>query len=187
MADGGRYRRRSHATFSMTPDRIEINAQRPHYQSRESNTLNGGVDRWFDIVSMEVSDGAVITEILGVCRSLLGRLEARSASESLFVEMHQFRTEPSPLGTAKPTPEGMHRDGVNWVCIFLVDKLNIKYGTTRIANNNGLCVGRVNLDHALDAVFIDDRRVKHYVTPIRRIISPSPGHRDVLVLTFDKR
>jgi hypothetical protein len=42
MADGGRYRRRRHATFAVGPEGIVRKAHQPHYQSRDYNMLNGG-------------------------------------------------------------------------------------------------------------------------------------------------
>ena len=47
MADGGRYRRRRHATLTITPDEIVRKPHQPHFQSRDYNQLNGDVQRWF--------------------------------------------------------------------------------------------------------------------------------------------
>ena len=48
MADGGRYRRRRHATFALSENGIVRQNHQPHYQSRDYNTLHGGIERWFD-------------------------------------------------------------------------------------------------------------------------------------------
>src|SRR5262245_33421165 len=39
MADGGRYRRRRHATYRVTADAIQRKPHEPHYQSLEYNPL----------------------------------------------------------------------------------------------------------------------------------------------------
>ncbi|MFH9726834.1 2OG-Fe dioxygenase family protein [Streptomyces sp. NPDC017254] len=48
MADGGRYRRRRHATLSAPRASADyvVEEHRPHYQGLDYNTLNGGVARW---------------------------------------------------------------------------------------------------------------------------------------------
>ena len=50
MADGGRYRRRRHATFACRDGVLTRQPHQPHWQSRDYNPLNGDVQRWFDPV-----------------------------------------------------------------------------------------------------------------------------------------
>ena len=48
MADGGRYRKRRFAVFAADGRRgIARKPHQPHYQSRDYNSLNGGIERWF--------------------------------------------------------------------------------------------------------------------------------------------
>src|SRR3546814_11027626 len=47
MADGGRYRRRRHATFACDQDGFTRMPPQPHFPSRDYNPLNGDVQRWF--------------------------------------------------------------------------------------------------------------------------------------------
>jgi hypothetical protein len=56
MADGGRYRRRRHAVLALTDGEVRTLPPRPHYQSRDYNSLNGGIERWFAQVQPEVVD-----------------------------------------------------------------------------------------------------------------------------------
>ena len=51
MADGGRYRRRRFRGVSRArPKAIVRKPHQPHYQSRDYNPLNGGIERWFEPV-----------------------------------------------------------------------------------------------------------------------------------------
>jgi hypothetical protein len=45
MADGGRYRRRRFAAFAVSAQSIARKPHQPHYQSRDYNPLNGGIER----------------------------------------------------------------------------------------------------------------------------------------------
>ena len=54
------------------------------------------------------------------------------------MELHQFRIEARAGQIGQPTPEGLHRDGVDWVLVVLVDRRNVESGVTSI----------YDLDHA---------------------------------------
>ena len=49
MADGGRYRKRRHATFrAPVSGAITRQPHQAHYQSLDYNPVNGGIERWFE-------------------------------------------------------------------------------------------------------------------------------------------
>src|SRR5690349_21769822 len=55
MADGGRYRRRRFGVWKAGKQgAIERGAHQPHYQSLDYNTLNGGIERWFEPIKPEI-------------------------------------------------------------------------------------------------------------------------------------
>jgi hypothetical protein len=185
MADGGRYRKRRHAVFAITPlggagGMIRQPAQ-PHYQSRDYNTLNGGIERWFEPVTEAVGTSRSMTAILAFCRTLFGR--AGSAG-SWHVEVHQFRIEARSGQEGRPTPEGMHRDGVDYVLVLLVNRVNIASGMTSVHDLAGNALGDFTLTAPFDAALVDDTRVMHGVTPVEPLDPAAPGFRDVLVVTF---
>ena len=98
--------------------------------------------------------------------------------------MHQFRIEARTGEHGQPTPEGLHRDGVDYVLVLLVDRRNIASGVTRIHALDGRTLGRFTLTEPLDAAIVDDRRVAHGVTPVEPLEPGKPAYRDVLVVTF---
>ena len=67
MADGGRYRRRRFGVFRAAPAGIVRKPHQPHYQSRDYNTLNGGVERWFEPVTEAAARHPAMTAILRTC------------------------------------------------------------------------------------------------------------------------
>ena len=182
MADGGRYRKRRHAAFSLSNGIVRREAHQPHYQSRDYNILNGGVQRWFDPVTEETVINPVFPALLDLCRDLF--FQPEDLLGDWYIEVHQFRIEPAPGEAGQPTPEGMHRDGVDWVAVILIDRLNVREGITAICGPERTSLGTFTLSAALDAVFLNDHRVLHGVTPIHRLDPAAPSHRDVLVVTF---
>jgi hypothetical protein len=183
MADGGRYRRRRHAVFTVRDGSMTRELHQPHYQSRDYNTLNGGVQRWFDPVTDAAAGSCVLAALVRHIHSWIAELEVRD-SLAWRLEMHQFRIEAHDSEQGQPTPEGMHRDGVDWVAVMLVNRRNVTSGETSIATLDGRRLGSFTLTESGDCVFLDDRRVAHGVTPISPVDPGQAAHRDALVLTF---
>jgi hypothetical protein len=181
MADGGRYRKRRHAVFGAGPAGIVRKPHQPHYQSRDYHALNGGIERWFAPVLRETGAGPSMTAILGFCRRLF---EGLSTIRRWHIEVHQFRIEARPGEMGRPTPEGTHRDGVDYVLVLLIDRQNVASGVTSIHGLNGAKLGTFTLAAPLDAALVDDNRVMHGVTPVEPADPAHPGFRDVLVVTF---
>jgi hypothetical protein len=183
MADGGRYRRRRHAAFAAdaggTLTRLP---HQPHFQSVDYNRLHGGIERWFEPIAPNIGDGPTMRSILAFCGGLFGRLA--SGARSWHIEVHQFRIEARPGEEGRPTPEGIHRDGVDYVLVLLVDRQNISSGATAIHALDGRPLGDFTLTSPLDAALVNDRRVAHGVTPVEAIDASRPAYRDVLVVTF---
>jgi hypothetical protein len=100
------------------------------------------------------------------------------------VEAHQFRIDTTD-GIGRPTPEGAHRDGVDFVAVVLVGRQGIKGGETRVFEAEGPNGQRFTLTEPWSLLFLDDARVIHESTPIQPL--EAGGHRDTLVLTFRAR
>ena len=182
MADGGRYRRRRHAVYAAGLNgAIAREPHQPHYQSRDYNALNGGIARWFEPVNAAIGGGPTMTAILAFSRSLFESLGGRHA---WHVEVHQFRIEARADEHGQPTPEGIHRDGVDYVLVLLIDRQNIASGTTTVHALTGDELGAFTLAAPLDAALLDDSRVAHGVTPIEPVASDRQAYRDVLVVTW---
>ncbi|HEY3912744.1 MAG TPA: 2OG-Fe dioxygenase family protein [Stellaceae bacterium] len=185
MADGGRYRRRRFAAFRASPAGIVRKPHQPHYQSQDYNPLNGGIERWFEPVTDAAARHPALTAILRTSHELFDRLTpAAVRPEAWHVELHQFRIEARPGQAGRPTPEGMHRDGVDWVLVLMVRRENIESGETTIYDLARRPLGSFTLTEPLDSALVDDSRVFHGVTAVEPLDPALPAYRDVLVATF---
>ena len=183
MADGGRYRRRRHAVYAAAGESaIERQAHQAHFQTLDYNPLHGGIARWFEPIAPEVGDGASLHTILAFGRTLFGSLAP--TLRDWRIEGHQFRIEARTGEQGRPTPEGLHRDGVDFVLVLLVNRRNIASGMTTIHTLEGRRLGHFTLTDPLDAALVDDTRVAHGVTPVEAVDPGQPACRDVLVATF---
>lgn len=183
LAARGRHRRRRHATFTVHVDgTIHRQPHQPHYQSLAHNRLQGDIERWFAPVEADIADSPSLQRIIALCRDCFGPL--LPAARQWRVEMHQFRIEARADEAGEPTPEGIHRDGVDYVLVLLIDRVNIERGTTSIHAPDGRELGHFMLTSAFDAALVDDNRVFHGVTAVVPKDPRHPAHRDVLVVTF---
>ncbi|HEV2302886.1 MAG TPA: 2OG-Fe dioxygenase family protein, partial [Stellaceae bacterium] len=155
MADGGRYRRRRFAAFRASSDGIARKPRQPHYQSRDYNPLNGGIARWFEPVTDRVARHPAMTAILATCHRLFDELTPAAVRPNAWhVEVHQFRIEARPGEEGRPTPEGMHRDGVDWALVLMVRRENVASGATTIYDLRKRPLGSFTLTAPLDAAWV---------------------------------
>ena len=186
LPEGHRYRLRRHATLSAVAgqNRARVEPHQPHYQSREYNPLLGGIQRWFEPIARDVLEGSSMQRILAFACDFFG---AFKPSVDWHIECHQFRIEARRDAPGQPTPEGVHRDGVDYVLVLLIDRTNVASGRTTMHDLAGEQLGSFTLSTPLDAALVDDARVKHGVTPVEPISPEQPAFRDVLVVTLRAR
>ena len=177
LKDGGRYRRRRHASFVIDDDVVTQAPHRAHWQPLEYNALHGGMQRWFDPVEPQVAQAAPWRCLL---KAMAKTASAMRTSQPWYLEAHQFRIDTAG-GIGRPTPEGAHRDGVDLVAVFLVGREGIKGGETRVFQSDGPAGQRFTLTEPWSLLLLDDARVVHETTPIQP--AEVAGHRDTLVLT----
>ena len=178
LKDGGRYRKRRHACFTASGHALQVVPHRPHWQPVAYNALHGGMERWFGPIEAEVLRApawqSLMLALAGLCTQLKG-------AQTWFVEAHQFRIDTTD-GIGRPTPEGAHRDGVDLVAVFLVDRHAVKGGETRVFEADGPRGQRFTLTEPWSLLLLDDARVIHESTPIQP--EAEGGYRDTLVVTL---
>ncbi|MDR3452736.1 MAG: 2OG-Fe dioxygenase family protein [Rhodoferax sp.] len=187
LKDGGHYRRRRHSCFVVEGERVTSVPHRAHWQPLEYNALHGGMRRWFEPMEPQVvaqaSWGRLLCALSQVCSSLRPEPpgDAQAGVRPWYVEAHQFRIDTTD-GIGRPTPEGAHRDGVDFVAVFLVSRTGVKGGETRVFEAAGPHGQRFTLTEPWSLLLLDDARVIHESTPIQPLAAD--GHRDTLVLTW---
>lgn len=181
LKDGGRYRFRRHSCFVVDDRSVEPVPHRAHWQPVEYNALHGGLERWFDPIEAEVLHSPAWEPLLCTLAETCSTLKG---AQRWHVEAHQFRIDTTD-GIGRPTPEGAHRDGVDYVAVALVDRQGIKGGETRVFEAHGPYGIRFTLTEPWSVLLLDDARVIHETTPIQPL--KDNGHRDTLVLTFRAR
>lgn len=178
LKDGGRYRKRRHSCFVVDGAELTQTPHRAHWQPVEYNALHGGMQRMFEPIAPATIAQAAWPQLLHAVGALCSSIRG---AQPWYVEAHQFRID-TTHGIGRPTPEGAHRDGVDFVAILLVARKNVKGGESRVFDASSSNGKRFTLTEPWSLLLLDDMRVIHESTPIQPT-SPG-GHRDTLVLTY---
>lgn len=199
LKDGGHYRRRRHASFIVDGARCQRVAHRAHFQPPQYNALHGGMLRWFEPIGPQLAEVPAFNALLLGLGRLFSELRNDSSASGAtasastlrwFVEAHQFRIG-TDEGIGRPTPEGAHRDGVDFVALFLIARSQIRGGETRVFDAHRPEGLRFTLSQPWSILMLDDERVIHETTPIQPLephtTSSAPPHRDTLVLTYRRQ
>jgi hypothetical protein len=178
LRDGGRYRFRRHACFTDEAGVLSSAPHRAHWQPTSYNALHGGLERWFEPIATEVVKAPAWTQLLSSIGSIFAQVRPVTR---WFIEAHQFRID-TASGIGRPTPEGAHRDGVDFVALLLVQRRNVRGGETHVFDANGPSGVRFTMEEPWSLLLMDDARVIHETTPIQP--DGEGGVRDTLVLTY---
>jgi hypothetical protein len=180
LRDGGRYRFRRHSCFVVEQGVLRQVPHRAHWQPVEYNALHGGMQRLF----APMSDATVA---LPVWHQLVEQLAALSSAlfdpapvpgPALWRRTSSASTPPRHW---PPHARRAHRDGVDLVAVFLVNRAHIKGGETRVFEANGPAGQRFTLTEPWSLMLLDDARMIHESTPIQPL--QDGGVRDTLVVT----
>ncbi|HEY1090910.1 MAG TPA: 2OG-Fe dioxygenase family protein [Burkholderiaceae bacterium] len=178
LKDGGRYRFRRHGSFIADGQQLTLAPHRAHWQPLDYNALHGGIERWFEPITPEaIAEPAWSRLLLGLA-AIASELKG---AQPWFIEAHQFRIDTAG-GIGRPTPEGAHRDGVDLVAVFLVERQHIKGGESRVFDAAGPQGQRFTMTAPWTLLLLDDARVIHETTPIQPL--EQAGWRDTLVVTL---
>lgn len=183
LKDGGTYRLRRHSCFvqNVESNTLTQTPHRAHWQPTEFNALHGGYDRMFEPIEQSIAGDRTFRDLmidLGKCFTQI------HPTTQWFIEAHQFRINTSG-GIGRPTPEGAHRDGVDFVVVMMLKRNHVKGGETRVFRADGPTGVRFVMDEPFSAILLDDAKVIHETTPIQpESENFSDCYRDTLVLTF---
>jgi|JI102314A1RNA_FD_contig_41_3374079_length_2935_multi_4_in_0_out_0_2 hypothetical protein len=184
MNDGGIYRYRRFGRFKWFADgnRLELQSYTPYSQPKYFNPLNGGVDRHFAPITTEMAENEVLRKIL---LELANTYSAIEDVHTWKINTYFNRILATPNMQGLPVPEGKHRDGVKFSCLFMADRVGVSGGLTTlvdIMHQEPIYVGA--LEKPCDTLIFRDDTVFHDTTAITVNPDSKKGYRDVLVIEF---
>lgn len=175
LAGNYRFRRLSH--FKVVDDRLEKLPHRRLFQSKQYNPLLGDVVREYaelddDMIALEDFQ-KIIWEFFQFCQLCTSHNE---------IGVHQIRTTASSQKMGNPAPEGIHRDGVDLVGIFSVNRSGIAGGETHLYKSKNDSPVITKILNPGEFLVFSDHQYFHYTSPVATV-GVEEGVRDVFVLT----
>jgi hypothetical protein len=183
LKDAGRYRARRHASLvhDIATGGLQAVPHRAHWQPVQYNALHGGMSRRFE----PLEEAFLAHPGVQRCITAIGEAAAGIAGvKRWFVEVHQVRIDTAD-GIGRPTPEGAHRDGVDFVAVWLAGRDDLRGGETRVFDADGPTGVRFTMRTPGTVMVLDDHRVIHETTPIQP--GAAAGVRDTLIVTYRAR
>ena len=172
----GYYRFRRLSRFTLAGNEL---IKLPHgylFQSKTYNPLVGDVKREF----AEIDDALIETEDFK--QLLFAFMDACKLHPEAEIGVHQIRTTCSVHNFGNPAPEGIHRDGTDFIGIFSVARNDIQGGETHLYTAKKEKPIYKKILNPGELLLVNDREFFHFTTPIKPA-SDLPGSRDVFVLT----
>lgn len=155
-----------------------------YFQSSKLNGYAGGVERKFEPALESTLTNPFLQALIHFDYRQLP-IKSGMEKHPWIVDVHQVRIIGSNLEEGEPTPEGIHHDGEEFVCIHMARRVNVIGGESHVYDNNRRLLESHTLRYPMDSMILWDPHVMHAVNSIR---PENPGElaiRDVLLIGFD--
>jgi len=179
---GGKYRQRRYAElkYDLISGELTHLGETEFFQSSAYNAVNGG-SRRFTLIEQSFLQSQLLQRIL---KHFAKRFAAELGVPALELFLHQVRIIAEPGSTGLPTPEGIHKDGVDFSCQVLFGRSNVTGGESTIYNNDKEPLLATTMLDPLDFYCFKDPDIYHSVTPIESADGAVRGTRDILGIEF---
>lgn len=138
-------------------------------------------ERIFDFIDESVLKSEFIINFIGQISSYAYLDKNDINIKNINVSLHQVRQICYPGIESHNSPEGIHRDGADYiVSAFIINKSNISGGNSIIYDKNKKEIFKKELNE-YEGIFQEDKKLWHYVEPINSI-NNKIGYRDILGL-----
>ncbi len=177
----GKYRYRRYAVFHSIACKLSKLPLEPHYQRLNYNHLHGGLYRHFCELKPAEIDSPILRNLIEWNLQLISSTEQKNWR----IQCHQFRICATRNEAGKPSPEGIHQDGADYVFIMLLDRHNVTGASNTIHDESGRILFTTTLREAGESLLVNDKRYWHGVSDIYpKDKAIKDAYRDVLVMSF---
>jgi len=186
LKNNARFRVRRFANFYFLPNTQEIQPL-PHttyFQESKINRYAGGIQRKLAHLKESTLTNPFLHELIKFNFQHFP-VDNEMAEQSWTVDVHQIRTVATPDEVGEPTPEGIHHDENDFICMHLANRQNTIGGVNTIYDMSRRPLESFTLHNPMDSVIMWDPRVMHAVSPIRPQDPDKQAVRDMLLIGYN--
>lgn len=186
LPQGGKYRFRRYDSFYFYPETGDL-VLLPHadyFQSNDINAVTGGIVRKFAPLTEATVHNLFLRELIRFDFEQFPLTDPAMRYGAWQVDVHQIFVRAQATGDlAHPTPEGVHRDGAEFVTVHIAALNNADGGMVTVYDDDKQALESFQLQNLLDSYLFNDAILWHGVTPITSRDGVNPAERGIL--TFD--
>jgi hypothetical protein len=188
LKNGARFRNRRFGLFYFVPETGETTAYpaSTYFQASSINSYAGGIKRRFAPLSDDTLNNEFLQELIRF-DFRQSPVEDRKKSDPWEVDIHQIRIIASADEIGQPTPEGVHQDAQDFVCIHLVERRNVVGGVNTVHDLERREIASCTLEDKMDSVILCDPYVMHGVSPIQPEDPTQVAWRDTLLIGYEHK
>jgi hypothetical protein len=161
---------------------IPLRGDHSFFQDRSINPLTGGRTRKFSGLEESFYSHYLLEKIIKYVLRYISII----SYESVEITTHLFRIEASDEKIGIPTPEGIHRDGHDFISQHLISRKNILGGVSGIYKaKEDKPIMHKQLYNTFDTIILNDKNYRHDVSPIFPAKNKQSGHRDMLIIDYN--
>jgi hypothetical protein len=176
----GNYRYRRFSCLEVLHSKIIKLHNKPLLQEKTDNVLFGGVTRCYQDLNssfLELEEFKyLVFKFIDYCNFGISNIK---------LEVHQIRIVCSDIKSGQPCPEGIHKDGHDFVGIFCVNRKNIQGGETQLHTCLNSLPVFIKILEPGELLVVNDQELFHFTTPISLKVL-GEAFRDVLILAAKK-
>lgn len=186
LPDNGLYRYRRYDSFTFYPQTGDLTllAHQDYFQSRDINAVTGGIVRKFAPLTETSIQNDFLHDLIRWDFANFPIHDPQMLSGQWQVDVHQILVIANVGAVGQPTPEGIHRDGAEFVTVHLAVLDNTVGGEVSIYDDDKAHLASFTLENVLDSYLFNDAILWHGVTPISSKDGIRPARRGILTFDF---
>ncbi len=185
LKDDASFRFRRFAYFYFLPCSGEVLPfkETPYFQSSELNSYAGDIQRKFVHLKDSILTNQFLHDLIRINFQQFPVSEEMS-KKAWKLDVHQIRIVATSDQNGEPTPEGIHHDENDFVCMHLIKRHNIVDGVNTIYDNNRNLLESFTLNEPMDSLIVWDPHVMHGVSTVRPQNPDEQAVRDMLLIGY---
>lgn len=176
-----RFRRYDSFWFDPVTGELCIQPHRDYFQDTDINAITGGIMRKFAPLTHDIATNPFLHELVRF-DFLQFPMSNDMRMGTWQVDVHLMRVVAQRDMKGQPSPEGVHRDGGEFVTVHIAEIENVEGGKVSIYDDDRQQLTSFTLTDVMDSYLFRDEVLWHGVMPI----TPKDGDHGIRsILTFD--